>query len=236
MSGFNGFSPEAMQFLTGLATKDKEWFAANKKQYNALVAEPTKALVSDLAELLADRVSGGIEGQPKTNGSIAPINNDLRFSPDASPYKDHVMVKFWEGPNKKTAPTLWVRVEPGEGVGSGGGIGSGGIGFATGMVLSDLERWRSVIDDESTGVEGAELMSALVAETGADLVGEGLKKVPKPFASDHPRGDLLRHKGLQIRWIRPVPSDITSEAFVAWCATELQKAGPVHRWLVEHLT
>ena len=56
--------------------------------------------------------SPDIEAQPKNNGSTAPINNDLGFSPDASPYKDHIMLRFWEGTPKKTAPMLMVRISP----------------------------------------------------------------------------------------------------------------------------
>ncbi len=222
---FDGFPRSALDFLTTLGSSDKTWFDANRKQYDAEVAAPAKAFVTDLGELLHDRISPGIEAVPKTNGSIAPINNDLRFSPDASPYKDHLMFRFWEGADKKTAPTLFVRMQP-----------SGGVGFATGVALPDLEQWRTLIDDDETGAEGAARIAALAKATKADVVGEGYKRVPKPYAADHPRADLLRHKGLQIRWVVNVPRQITTARFVPWCADQLDKAADVHHWLVEHLS
>jgi uncharacterized protein (DUF2461 family) len=108
---FTGYPAETVPFLTAFPTRDPAWFKANKKSYEAAVVEPTKALVIELGELLRAH-SPDIEVQPKTNGSIAPINNDLRFSPDASPYKGHIMLRFWEGTPKKTASTLMVRISP----------------------------------------------------------------------------------------------------------------------------
>lgn len=218
---FAGFPQVGLDFLTTLGTKDKAWFDANRSTYDSELVPAAKAFVVELGELLADRISGGIEGQPKTNGSIAPINNDLRFNPDASPYKDHLLFKFWEGPNKKTAPLLYVRMSPAD-----------GIGFASGINIGDLDRWRSAVD--SSGAPLADALSGLASKVGAEVAGQGLKRVPKPYAQDHPRGDLLRHKGFQVRWIKKTPKSITTAKFADWCATELERAAPVHHWLVEH--
>ena len=222
MSDFTGFPQTGLDFLTTLGTKEKAWFDENRSVYDADVVPHAKAFVVELGEQLADRISGGIEYAPKTNGSISPINNDLRFNPDASPYKDHLMFKFWEGPDKKTAPMLWVRMSP-----------SDGIGFASGIMLRSFDRWREAVDSE--GEPFAAELAALVKTTKADVVGEGLKKVPKPYPEDHPRGDLLRHKGFQVRWIKKTPKSITTKKFADWCATELERTSVVHHWLVEHL-
>ncbi len=219
---FTGFPKTGLDFLSGLGGKDKAWFDENRAQYDTDVVPHAKAFVVELGELLADRVSGGVEYAPKTNGSIAPINNDLRFNQDASPYKDHLMFKFWEGPDKKVAPMLWVRMSP-----------TDGIGFASGISISKPERWREAIDQH--GEPFANALDALVSKTGAEVVGEGLKRVPKPYGSDHPRADLLRHKGFQVRWIKKTPKSITTARFADWCATELERTTDVHHWLVEHL-
>jgi len=219
---FTGFPKTGLDFLTTLGTKDKAWFDKNRGTYDSDVVPHAKAFVVELGELLGDRVSGGIEYAPKTNGSIAPINNDLRFNPDASPYKDHLMFKFWEGPNKKTAPMLWVRMSP-----------SDGVGFASGIAISDLDRWRTAIDEH--GESFAKDLVALVKAQKAEVAGEGLKRVPKPYDENHPRGDLLRHKGFQVRWIKKTPKSITTAKFADWCATELERTTDLHHWLVEHL-
>ena len=77
--------------------------------------EPAKAFVTALGEELSKTISKDLVAEPRTNGSIAPINNDLRFAPANSPkarapYKDHLLFRFWEGADKKIAPTLFVRL------------------------------------------------------------------------------------------------------------------------------
>jgi uncharacterized protein (TIGR02453 family) len=218
---FTGYPAETLPFLAELARRDPAWFKANKKIYEAVVVMPTKALVVELGELLRAH-SPDIEAQPKTNGSIAPINNDLRFSPDASPYKDHIMLRFWEGTPKKTAPTLMVRMSP------------DGIGFATGVVPADVGQWRELIDS-ARGAELAAGVAALAKTKKAEVVGEGLKKVPAPYPADHPRADLLRHKMLQVRWQQRVPASLTKPAFADWCAKQLEPAIAIHRLLVAAL-
>ncbi|MDH4171555.1 MAG: DUF2461 domain-containing protein [Acidimicrobiia bacterium] len=222
---FEGFGSNGLDMLRGLGAHDKDWFAAHRADYTAWLATPAKAFAEAMIEALRDDVSPGLDGQPKVNGSISPINNDLRFAPDKAPYKDHYLFKWWEGPNKKTAPTLWVRMHPDE------------VGFATGVVFAPagLDRWRSAVADEESGPLLATAVEALVDATGAEVVGAELKRVPKPFATDHPRADLLRHKWLQIRWREPVPPEIGSPAFVDWCSDRLAGATAVHRWLVDHL-
>ena len=212
-----GFTKKGLRLLGALPGYDKDRFTAEKTDYQRLLAEPAKAFVDALGPRLASSVSPGIEWSAKTNGSISPINNDLRFKPDAPPYKDHLLVKFWEGPAKRTAPTLWVR------------IGAKDVGFASGVAPADVDVWRKVVDsDDGSGI--ADAIDRLVAATGAEVVGRDLKRVPAPYPDDHPRADLLRHKWLQVRWIGDV--DAASEAFVEACADQLAEAGDLHRRLV----
>ena len=218
---FDGYSDESIGFLAALPSRDPDWFKANKKEYERLIVAPTKALVVDLGERLREFVPD-IVAEPKTNGSIAPINNDLRFSPDKPPYKDNLMLRLWEGAPKKTAPTLFVRIAP------------DGVGFATGVIPADLDRWRSAVAGEG-GAELADAIAATVKKTKAEVVGQELKRVPAPFDADHPRGDLLRHKMLQVRWIKPLPKSVAKASFAGWCAGQLEEALPIHRWLVENL-
>lgn len=218
---FTGFTQSGLNFLAELSQNDKAWLDEHRSQYVAEIASPAKEFVRSLGAELQDRISPGLEAQPKTNGSIGPINNDLRFLPDASPYKDHVLFRFWEGPTKKTAATLFVRVSATE-----------GIGFATGLVFSDVGLWRSMIDNQASGSRFASTLDALVDATSADVVGEGLKKVPKPFDADHPRSTLLRHKMIQVRWSLPTPGLISTPDFAPWCADQLEACADLHNSLV----
>jgi uncharacterized protein (DUF2461 family) len=216
-----GFTKKGLRLLGALPGYDKDRFATEKADYQRLLADPTKAFVDDLGPRLASAISPGIQWAAKTNGSISPINNDLRFTPDAAPYKDHLLLRFWEGPTKRTAPTLWVR------------IGAKDVGFASGVAPADVGVWRKVVDgDAGGGIASA--LEELTEATGADVVGADLKRVPAPYPADHPRADLLRHKWLQVRWLADV--DPTSETFVEACADELAKAGDLHRRLVGSFT
>ena len=222
-NGFAGFPQEGLAFLTELGSKDKTWFNANRKAYEEHVVQPTKAFVVAVGEQLAAGIAPAITAEPKTNGSIAPINNDLRFSPDKPPYKDHLLLRFWEGANKKTAPTLFIRITEAD------------VGFAAGAMLPDLDRWRALVDADKTGAALAAALAGLSKGRQLDVVGEGYKRVPKPFADDHPRADLLRHKMLQARWLEPMPKSVESPRFVDWCVRRLEAAAGVHRWLVDNL-
>ena len=222
MSVFEGFPAEGLSFLTTLGTKDKAWLDANRDVYQTAVVAPAKAFVVALGEALAEGSYPLIEALPKVNGSMTPINNDVRFNPDASAYKDHLTFKFWEGPEKKVAATLWIRLHPVD-----------GIGFASGIAFPDVERWRVSIDRH--GASFASAIEALQADHNAELATAGLKRVPKPYAADHPRELLLRAKGFQVRWIEPTPAVIGSPELVDFCAAELERLAPVHRWLAEHL-
>ncbi|MXY73280.1 MAG: DUF2461 domain-containing protein [Dehalococcoidia bacterium] len=221
MTASAAFPAEARDFLRELPTHDKAWFDANRPAYQALIAEPAKALVEAVATNLRNELSPAIVGVPRVNGSISPINRDIRFSADKTPYKDHLLFRWWEGDEKKTAPALFVRLAADE------------VGFATGVMLPSLDRWRELVDAEATGAPLASAIAALVAETGADVAGVEYKRVPKPYPAEHPRADLLRCKWLQVRWMEPFPED--GSDFAPWCARHLLRCAEVHRWLVEHL-
>ena len=227
MTAFEGFTKEAMSFLAELGESDKAWFDDNRATYDTEVVPAAKAFVVAMGDFLRDNVSDAIEAQPKANGSIAPINNDLRFSPDASPYKDHLMFRFWEGPVKKTSAMLMVRVHP-----------TDGVGFASGMNFANVDRWREATANDKTGAALANAIDAVVADTNADVVGQGLKKVPKPYDQDHARGDLLRHKGLQVRFIKKPPRGVlNAPGFVDdFAGPQLLQLTDIHHWLVANLT
>jgi len=226
MSNFSGFSQDALGLLGALPLGSPDWYAENKPEVTAQLIDPARALVIDLGARLRSELSPGIEAQPKVNGSISPLNEDLRFAPDKPPYRDYLIVNFWDGSPKKMAPTVRVRIHP-EGIGFGGGAAFDKDG---------LERWRAAVADDHTGIALEAALEPLRALPLADIAGEGLKRVPAPYDAEHPRSALLRHKMIQARWQEPVPAEFEGAAFVDWCLERLLRFEALHHWLLANVT
>ncbi len=222
---FTGFPQRSLALLRKLPDCDKAAFARMRQAYEETIDAPARALVVELGRYLAEHVSPGLRALPKVNGSLSPIHRDIRFSKDKTLYKDHVLINFWEGANKKTAPTLRVRLHP------------DGIGFGVGAAFGpdELKRWRRAIDAEATGAVLVKALRRLEKATGGSVVGRELKRVPAPYSPDHPRAELLCHKWLQLRWQEPVPPSYSSRGFSKWCARRLEKMSPLHYWLRDYL-
>ncbi len=223
MAAFTGFPAETLPLLRELPSFDRDTYAARKKEIQHALQDPAKAYVDAMIPAL-QAIRPGITGIPKINKSISPLNNDLRFAPEGTPrYKDHLLIWFWEGPSKKGSPGLGVRIHVEDGVGFGVGL--------MGLEKGRLDRWRKAID----GPGGDAIAEMIEAIPGADVAGKQLKRVPKPYDSDHRHEALLRRKGIQVRAGFGMPDALGSEAFVEWSVDRLRSFMPLHRLLVEEV-
>jgi hypothetical protein len=75
-------------------------------------------------------------------------------------------LKFWEGADKKMAPTLHVR------------LSEESVGFATGVMFGSVDRWRELIDDARSGGALADALSELSQGRALDIAGQELKHSP----------------------------------------------------------
>jgi uncharacterized protein (DUF2461 family) len=225
MPAFAGFPRSALSTLRALPSRDTGWYAAHKAEVAAALIDPARALVEELGERLRAELSPSIEAQPKVNGSISPLNEDLRFAPGKPPYRDYLMLNFWEGAPKKLAPTVRVRIHP------------SGVGFGGGMAFDKdaLDRWRAAVAEPLSGAALERALAPFEAIEGCELAGESLKRVPAPYEADHPRELLLRHKLIQARLGDVVPDELGDARFVDWCAERLVRFKSLHEWLVEHV-
>lgn len=167
--GFTGWPAEALTFYRELeADNTKAFWQANKPTYETVVREPMERL---MAELDAEQSYGA--------SKIFRPNRDIRFSADKTPYKTTIS-GFWErGPYVElSADGLMV-----------------GRGYYR-MAKDQLVSFRDAIVDDDTGPEleaiGAALARASIGMTSFDRV----KTAPRGYPKDHPRIELLRHKGL----------------------------------------
>jgi uncharacterized protein (TIGR02453 family) len=191
---FTGFGPGALPFFEALAAnQNREWFQANKDNYENQVRAPMAALVEALSFAFAAH-DIPLTGDPKR--ALFRIHRDVRFSKDKSPYKTNAGAVITRDGAKGSPGLLYVQV---------GGTGSfTGIGFY-GLEPKDLATLRHAIADAPD--RWLAIRSAL-NEEGLDFsMGYALARLPKGFeghAGSPVEGDL-KLRNLIVS--RPIPAD-----------------------------
>ena len=205
---FAGWPKPALQFFHGLKRDNsKAYFEAHRQVYEEQVRQPMEALLGELEQDL---------GQPDIEAKIFRLNRDLRFSPDKRPYKEHLGAYL----SSPRAGGVYLQVS------------DDGLYVAMGsheMAPDQLTRYRDAV----AGKEGEKLnriVTALVAD-GYQVTEPSFKRVPAGYPADHPRGDLLRCKGLMAsrNW-KPGPWLHTVEAKERLRAA-IKDSKPLTSWL-----
>ena len=217
---FQGFDRKAVELLRTLPGLDAESYAAHRELLGEDLIKPGGELVGELAP----RFEGGLAMSART--SVSPLHTDLRFAPAGSPrYKDHLLLTAWHGPDKRTGVTLWIRLD------------ADTVGFACGVGFTPQvrDRWRQAVASEN-GEGLARTLAALQAahrEHDFEIIGELLKRPPSPWDEQHPRAELLRRTGFQLRFTEPLPTELVGQpALMPWCKQRVEQLEPVLRWLV----
>jgi uncharacterized protein (TIGR02453 family) len=202
---FRGWPEEALEFFEGLE-------ADNSKTYWQQNKDRYEKLVRAPMEELIDELA------PEWGeGKIFRPYRDIRFSSDKSPYKTNIAATVGAG---------YIHLSA-EGLGAGSGM--------WGMAPDQLERYRQAVSENRSG---AALEAIVIKARAAGLTvtaHEVLKTAPKGYPKDHPRIELLRHKGL-ITW-KEWPAE-------AWLGTRrakdrvvqfLRHSKPLNMWLQNHV-
>jgi uncharacterized protein (TIGR02453 family) len=207
MSTFQGFPPEAIEFLRELeANNEREWFKANRARYDEHLVAPATALGADLAEL----------GRPHL---FRPWN-DTRFR-QGPPIKEQVGLAIgYEG-----AGGFYVE------------LSLDGVMVAAGLhnpAPDQVERLRHAVD---TGRTAAPLTRAVARaqEAGLKLNAPDLVRAPRGYPADHPRVELLRRRSLTVSRRHAVGPWLHKPSAGTRICKELEAAAPVVRWLREHV-
>ena len=164
---FRGWPSEALEFYEGLtADNSKTYWTAHQTLYEEGVREPMQELLAAL--------------EPEFGpGKIFRPYRDVRFSKDKSPYKTHL--------------GAWLE--------AGGYVQLSADGLAAGCGMyqlesDQLERYRKAVAGDRTGKQLTDVIAA-IEQAGIGVHGHGsLKSAPRGYPKDHPRAELLRHKGL----------------------------------------
>ena len=165
---FEGFPEQALLFYEGLrADNSKAYWADHKAVYDSAVKAPMEALLAQLEPEF---------GRAKF---FRPYR-DVRFAKDKTPYKDHAAAVVID----EHSGALYVQLGA-DGLYVGGGYWH--------TQTDQAQRLRAAVADDRTGGQLLEILDAL---PGWTLLGERLKRLPKPYDAAHPRADLLHHKAL----------------------------------------
>jgi uncharacterized protein (TIGR02453 family) len=199
---FRGWPSEALEFYEGLAADNsKTYWTGHKAVYERQVYAP-------MVELLAAL-------EPEFGrGRIFRPYRDVRFSPDKSPYKTHL--------------GAWLE--------AGGYVQLSAEGLAAGcgmyqMAPDQLDRYRRAVADDRTGTELTKLIAA-IERAGIGVHGHGsLKTAPRGYPKDHPRLDLLRHKGLTTWTEWPAAAWLGTSAAKQRIVGFLRASRPLRQWL-----
>jgi len=203
---FSGWPAQAVEFYEGLeADNTRTYWTAHKPVYETSVHGPMAELLDELAD----------EFGP---GRIARPYRDLRFRTDKSPYKTAIYAILQ----------------------AGGYINFSADGLTTGigyyqMAADQLDRYRRAVADDTRGAELVGIIGRLTANKVEVGGASSLKTAPKGYPRDHPRIELLRHRGL-IAWRHwPVAGWLHTAAARRRVVEFLRTTAPLQAWLDEQV-
>src|SRR5260370_5632381 len=98
------FTPETFKFLKDLGRHNhKERMEANRDRYQAVLIQPFRRLLEELAPAVLE-LDSRFDTSGRTGATFSPINPDIRFAKDKTLYKTHMYLKFSVPPPAKREP------------------------------------------------------------------------------------------------------------------------------------
>jgi len=202
---FAGWPIEAVEFYEGLEADNSKVYWQDNK---SVYDRHVKAPMEELLADLADEFGAGKIFRPY---------RDVRFSADKTPYKTNCAATIGSGYVSFSA----------EGLSVGGGL-----------YMPDpkaLARYREAVDKEKSGAELATLVAALHNAGYETMAHDVLKTAPRGYPKDHPRIDLLRHKGIAMMKTWPVGAWLGTKKAKDRVVETLRAGVPLNDWLARHV-
>jgi uncharacterized protein (TIGR02453 family) len=220
LTKFTGFDRDAIQFLHELTLEmNRDWFEANKARYQARWIEPMTALLSDVAARLGKTYAPIKVMPPK----LFRIYRDVRFAKDKTPYKTHVSGRI---PLRDGCTALYFEVDAES---EYAGVGSYFFEDA------QLPRWRKLVGADKTGNEIAGIVTKLRKAGYAVRSYDEYKKVPKGFAADHPRAELLKMRGLTCQFPTMPKGLLHKPELADWLFKHAKATSRMVSWLYRNI-
>jgi uncharacterized protein (TIGR02453 family) len=202
---FAGWPVEAVEFYEGLEADNSKAYWHKHKE---VYERAVKVPMEQLLAELADEFG--------TARMFRPYR-DVRFSADKAPYKTSCSATVGEGYLALSAEELKM---------------------ASGLYMAEsgeLQRYRSAVQDETSGTELTEIVAALRGAGYQITAHEVLKSAPRGVSREHPRIELLRHKGIAMTKTWPVGAWLGTSQAKDRIVKALRAAEPLNQWLARHV-
>ena len=202
---FAGWPVEAVEFYEGLEADNSKVYWLAHK---AVYDRAVKAPMEQLLAELADEFGAGKIFRPY---------RDVRFSADKSPYKTNCSATLGAGYISLSADELMV---------------------ASGLYqpeVAELTSYRAAVDGPASGAELAGIVAVLHKAGYQITAHDVLKSAPRGYPKDHPRIELLRHKGIAMTKTWPVGAWLGTGKAKDRLVTALRATEPLNKWLARHV-
>ena len=205
MSGFDGFPREAFGFFKQLARHN------NREWFQAHKDEYERACREPMKQLVAAL------GADPANTKITRINRDLRFSRDKSPYRTYIATGV---------KGCYIS------------LSAAGVYVGAGIYQPEpaaLARFRDAIDDKKSGAALQRIVTSLRRKGYRVDTHERLTSVPRGYAADHPRIELLRMKDIFAGKTFAPDASLSSPRAFTRIKGVMSGVTPLTDWLREHV-
>lgn len=217
---FAGLPAQLPAFLAQLAANnERAWFLEHKADYEELVQQPLRRLVTALAPAMLE-IDAGFDTNPK-GAAVSRIHRDVRFSRDKSPYRINQWICFkrpgegWQG-----RPAYFLE------------IGPAGWRHGMGMYAAPpavIKQWRAeIVARPGRFTDALEL--ALAA--GFAIEGDAYARSPAPDGLPPATGDWLGRKSPYLASNHGIDALLTNPDLVGELRTRWQAIAPLYHLLV----
>jgi uncharacterized protein (TIGR02453 family) len=202
---FTGWPVEAVEFYEGLQADNSKVYW---QEHKAVYERDVRGPMEQLLAELSDEFGAGKQFRPY---------RDVRFSADKTPYKTNCAA---------TVGTGYIS------------FSADGLSTGAGLYMPDtaaLQRYRTAVTREKSGTELVAIVAALHKAGYETMAHEILKTAPRGVAKDHPRIDLLRHKGIAVMKTWPVGAWLGTAKAKDRVVATLRAAVPLGDWLARYV-
>jgi len=206
-------------FLTELtANNNRDWFTANKKNYETAKKELI-AFLDTLLPILAE--SDPNLKDLKAKDCMFRIFRDVRFSKNKDPYKTNMGAVIAPGGRKSTKGCYYLHIDP------------NGCFLAGGMFMPESDKLKLIRQEIDYNLSEFEKLihdKNFVTLFGALDDNGRLKTSPKGYEADNPAIEYLRNKSFTVSHAFS-PKEITKPDFATFCLSTFAEIRPLNEFL-----